>query len=328
MQSHREAVIRNLWAYACRSHSGELDGCWRQGRPPVFARSLASNNVLVPLDRKKADDICAAIPTQKRHRWFRSMRSSQALAQSVFAAIRTFERLDLLEGMSAECGRSAFFDDQQEWMMSFEHEVNGLNEPRPTEVDVLLSRPDQRVAIECKFLEDEFGTCSRTDKNTYPDPRKHCDGNYRFQNGRSHRCALAEIGVRYWEHLPRLFDWSPDRDHEPCPFGATYQLARNALAAAAITGEGSLGPPGGHVLVVYDARNPAFRAGGKADRQWQQVVGACLHQGLFRRLSWQALLASLAGAPGLAYLIDGLGEKYGLEPDWAVPRTPGRAPSG
>ena len=198
--------------------------------------------------------------------------------------------------------------------MSFEYEVGGLNEPRPTEVDVLLSRSDQQVAIECKFLEDEFGTCSRTDKNTYPDPRKHCDGNYRFQNGRRHRCALTEIGVRYWEHLPRLFNWPSKRDHEPCPFGATYQLARNALAATT-TIEGDLRLVNGHVLIVYDARNPAFRAGGKADKQWQQVVGACLHQGLFRRVTWQSLLASLSYAPELGYLIDNLGEKYGLEPD-------------
>ena len=314
MENYTEAVTRKLWRYANRHHDGEFDGGNRQQRPPVFARRFASKNVLVPRNGTKADDIRAAIPISQRHIWFRSMRSSQALAQSVLAAIPAFGRLDLLEGMAAECGRPAFFDDQQDWMMSFEHEVGGLNEPRPTNVDVLLSRLGQRVAIECKFLEDEFGTCSRTDKKKYPDPKKHCDGNYRFQNGRRHRCALAEIGIRYWQHLPHLFDWSSDRDHEPCPFGATYQLARNALAAT-ITMEGGLKPTGGHVLVVYDTRNPAFQGGGKADRQWRSAVGACLHQGLFRRLSWQSLLAGLADAPELAYLIDSLGEKYGLEPD-------------
>ena len=314
MQNHTEAVIRTLWTYADRHHDGELDGGKGQRRPPVFARGFESKNVLAPPSRTRAAEIRAAIPVWQHHSWFRSMRSSQALAQSVFAAIRAFDRLDLLDGMSAECGRPAFFDDQQGWMMSFEHEVSGLNEPRPTTVDVMLSRPGQRVAIECKFLEDEFGTCSRTDKNAYPDPKKHCDGNYRFQNGRSHRCALAEIGIQYWEHLPHLFDWSPDRDHEPCPFGATYQLARNALAAT-ITTEGSLKPDGGHVLVVYDARNPAFQGGGKAEGQWGSAVGACLHQGLLRRLSWQRLLTSLAGGPEFAYLVDSLGEKYGLEPD-------------
>ena len=312
MREHVKAVTRTLWTYADRRHEGELDGGKREGRPPVFARSLASNNVLVPADRRKADDICAAIPTGKRHRWFRSMRSSQALAQSVFGAIRAFDRLDLLKDVIAECGRPAFFYDRRNWVMSFEYEVVGLNEPSPTEVDVLLSRPDQQVAIECKFLENEFGTCSRTD-NSYP-PEKHCDGNYSFQNGRRHRCALTEIGIRYWEHLPRLFNWSSGRDHEPCPFGATFQLARNALAAT-MTIERDPIPAKRHVLAVYDARNPAFRQGGKADSQWQHAVGACLHQGLFRRLTWQRLLASVANAPELDYLIDGLREKYGLVED-------------
>ena len=125
--------------------------------------------------------------------------------------------------------------------MGFEHRVVGLREPSPTNVDVMLSKPGHRVAIECKFMEDEFGTCSRTDMNKYPDPMKHCDGNYRSQNGRNHRCALAEIGIRYWELLPHVFNWSDDRDHEPCPFGATYQLARSALAATVRT-DGDIKP--------------------------------------------------------------------------------------
>ena len=314
MQDYTEAVIRKLWAYADRYHCGELDGGKRQQRPPVFASRFASNNILVPPDGTKADDIRAAIPTRQRHKWFRSMKSSQALTQSIFAAIREFDRLDLLKDLAAECGRPAFFDYQEDWALKFEYEVRGLKEPRPTNVDVLLSSPSQRVAIECKFLEDGFGTCSRTDRRKYPDPKKHCDGNYRFQNGRSHRCALAEIGIRYWEHLPHLFNWPSDRDHEPCPFQATYQLARNSLAAT-ITKKGALRTTGGHVLVMYDARSPAFQGGGKADEQWESVVRACLHEGLFRRLSWQRLLAPLAAAPELAYLIDGLREKYCLEPD-------------
>ena len=312
MQNHVEAVSRTLWTYADRQHVGELDGGKREGRPPVFALSFASMNVLVPSSRTTAVDIRAAIPMSQRHRWFHSMKSSQALTQSVFAAIRALGRLDLLEGVLAECGQLAFFDDQDGWMMSFEHEAEGLNEPRPTNIDLLLSRPGQQVAIECKFLEDEFGTCSRTDKRYSPE--EYCDGNYRFQGGRSHRCALSEVGIRYWDLLPHVFNWSADRDHKPCPFGATYQLARNALAAS-ITTNRNFNPDGNHVLVLYDARNPAFRAGGQAYSQWQLVLSANLHPGLLRRLSWQRLLTALADGPELAYLIDGLGEKYGLEPD-------------
>lgn len=314
MENYTEVVLRSLWSYADRHHDGELDDGERQRRPPVFAPDFASNNVLVPPTGTNASEIRSAIPIRQRHKWFRSFRSSQALTQSVFAAIHAFDRLDLLEDVAAECGLSAFFNDKQDWTMSLEHKVRGLNEPRPTDVDVLLRRLDQRVAIECKFLEDEFGLCSRTSQKRYPDPKQHCDGNYRFQNGRRHRCALTEIGIRYWEHLPHLFKWASDQDHAPCPFGATYQLARNALAAT-VTTRGDLKPTKGHVLVIYDARNPAFGPGGKANEQWQHVVGACLHQGLFRLLSWQSLLMSLAKASEFAYLVDSLGAKYGLEPN-------------
>ena len=37
----------------------------------------------------------------------------------------------------------------------------GLKETRPTSIDVLLSGPQKRIAIECKFTEQEFGAGSR-----------------------------------------------------------------------------------------------------------------------------------------------------------------------
>ena len=269
--------------------------------------------VLVPPNSSKANDIRAAIPGSQRHRWFHSLKSSQVLTQSVFGAVHAFDRLDLLQDVTAECGRPAFFEDHCGSSLVFEHEVRGLEEPRPTSIDVLLSGPQKRVAIECKFTEQEFGACSRPqlrpDDATYSD--QHCDGRYRVQRERSERCALTEIGIQYWRHLPHLFDWPADRDHVPCPFADVYQLARNALAAALMP-DGALDPVTGHVLVVYDARNPAFREIGKAERQWGSATAACHVPGLVRRLSWQHLMAAMARAPELAYLVEGVGRKYGL----------------
>jgi len=120
--------------------------------------------------------------------------------------------------------------------------------------------------------------------------------------------------IRYWEHLPRLFAWPSDRDHDPCPFGTVYQLAQNALAATVMP-SGEIDPAQGHALVVYDARNPAFDAGGGAVRQWEAAVGACLVPGLLRRVSWQRLLAAITPAQELTWLVDGLREKYGIVAD-------------
>ena len=311
-----DEVVRDLWIWAERHHRDELDGGKRQRRPPVLSKSHASKGVLVPPDDSMAQRIQAAISKHQRHRWFRSLKSSQAFGQSVFGAIRAFDRLDLLQDLPAECGRPAFFEDRPGLALEFEDEVDWLGEPRRTSVDVMARGPQRRVAIECKFTEPEFGTCSRPrlrpgDTNYF---EQHCDGSYRTQRGRRERCALTQIGVRYWEYLPHLFGWAADRDHLPCPFGGVYQLARNALAAA-VTPDGALEPARGHVLVVYDARNPEFLADGNADRQWRSATAACRVPGLLRRLSWQRLVGAVAPAPELTYLIDGIRTKYGLQPE-------------
>ncbi len=315
--AYEKSVCGSLWTWACQHHQGELDGGKREGRPPVIASKFREKNVLVPPNNEsKARDIRDAVPYKQRHQWFGSLKSSQALAQSVFGALHAFDRLDLLQDVSAECGRPAFFKDSSGWTLCLEHEMDSLGEPRPTSVDVLLSGPEKRVAIECKFTEQEFGTCSRPrlrpgDANY---AEQHCNETYQVQRQRRERCALTEIGICYWEHLPHLFDWPSDQDHDPCPFGKVYQLARNALAAA-LTPHGELDPTGGHALVVYDARNPKFQDGGKATEQWNKAVAACCIPGLLRRLSWQRLMTAVARALELEYLVKGIREKYGIEPD-------------
>ena len=309
MRSYLKAITQTLWTYADQHHVGELDSGNRHDRPPVLAKQFGPKNILVPQDGVRDQAIRTALTTNQLHKWFRSLKSSQALTQSVFGAIHVFNRLDLLQGMTAECGCPAFFLDQRDWRLDFEYELQTLNEPKPTSIDVLLSRPGRRVAIECKFIETEFGTCSRTRLNT--NHAFYCDGSYRRQSERLHRCALTERGILYWDYLPRLFNWPSDHDHMPCPFDATYQLARNVLAAT-LTPVGEFDPDTGHVLIVYDDRNPAFQPNGRAWAQWQAAVDDCRYRGVLRRLSWQRLLSSLAKAPEFAYLVHGLREKYGL----------------
>ncbi len=320
---HRKALAeytdtyrKTLWSWANRHRKGQLDGGNREGRPPVLKPDFANMNVLVPPDGSHADEIRAAIPAKNRHRHFGSFRSSQALAQSVFGTTVALNQYEFLKDVSSECGRPAFFTKHKNWAIGFEHDVQTLGEPRPTSIDVMFHGTEQHVAVECKFIEPDFGTCSRPclrpSDASYKTQR--CDGNYRVQAGRKERCPLTTIGVQYWKHLPQVFDWPADHDHEPCDFGAVYQLARNALAAV-VTDDGDIDSTRGHALIVYDARNPAFQAGGKADRQWETAVAACLLPGLLRRVSWQRLLTSMATAPELGWLVAAMGEKYGIVPD-------------
>lgn len=308
------ALLKRFWAWADRLHANELDGGRRKGRPPVLRREFASKNVLVPPEVVKARSIVSSLPTPERHRFFGSFKSSQALAQSVFGAVCAFGRLDLLDAVIADCGRSAFLNESSSAHLALEHQVRTLGEPRPTSVDVLLEAPSRRVAVECKFTEREFGVCSRSklrpSDSTYA--QQHCNGNYQVQRKRRDRCALTEIGVRYWTFLPELFEWNTDHDMVPCPLFPVYQLARNALAAT--VSDSGFDPNSGHVLVVYDARNPEFAPSGAALNQYDAIVASCRIPGLVRRVSWQRITASLTAAPELKYLVAGLNEKYGISP--------------
>lgn len=299
---------QTFWDWARALPKGALDGIERENRPPVAAADRPEISLILSPVSHLAEKTINVIPVKDRHRHFGSFRSSQALAQSVFGAIKIYGRLEILESMRADCGRPAFTSAKGAELI-LEYEVETLSEPRPTSVDVLMTGTNYRVAIECKLTEQEFGGCSRT-KNPQDSP-SFCDGTFSLQKNRDSRCALSEQGIAYWDHLPSLFNWQNDRDHRPCPFKDGYQIARNALAAT-VWKAGELKANGGHVLVVYDARNPAFEPGGRADEQFERVSAASLTPGLVRRISWQTITGHLAEAADLNWLADGLKRKYGF----------------
>ncbi len=237
------AVVDHFWAYADREFGD---------RPELLKTSQRS-------------------PTSKRHRHFASMRSSQALAQSVYGSLAALGKAGALAGLITDDGLPTV---QSGVTVQMEHLVEHLGEPRSTSVDVWLVDGGQRVAVECKFTEREFSRCSRPTLRPGKNPnyaRDHCDGSYTRQRGRRTRCSLTEIGVRYWQYLPELFDWSADRNMKTCPLDGTYQLARNVLAAC-VRPDGTVDADGGHALVIYDDRNPAFLPGGEAAQQWEAAT--------------------------------------------------------
>jgi hypothetical protein len=105
--------------------------------------------------------LLGVIPVHKRHKWFRSMTSSQALAQSIFGNLIVYDRLDYLNEITDDSGKQIFGADiarLNNFIM--EKKVNLFNEPRPTSIDCFISG-DYQVAIECKLTEVEIGSCSR-----------------------------------------------------------------------------------------------------------------------------------------------------------------------
>jgi hypothetical protein len=161
-------------------------------------------------------------------------------------------------------------------------------------------------------MEPEVGSCSRpklkkTDSNYAKDL---CDGTYTFQRGRTSRCSLTEIGVGYWKHLPRVFNWPVDADPVPCPLRANYQLVRNLLAVSVTSDVTSSG--NGHVVLVYDKRNPAFQDGGKGYEAYEETRNALREPERLRRCSWQQIACVLRREKRLLWLSDQLEAKYGI----------------
>jgi hypothetical protein len=192
--------------------------------------------------------------------------------------------------------------------LEFEVDYLGEKNGRRTSVDVLFGG-DYRVAVECKLGEPEVGSCSRT--RLRPDDGQFCDGSYTVQRGRTSRCSLTEVGVRYWNYVPELFNWSAEIDRTPCPLNSTYQLVRNLMAVCVSrSGEFSLGS--GHVVLLYDHRNPAFQGNGRGIAVWNEVRAALRKPSLMQKCTWQEIIARLRSDPTLDWLTTGLSHKYGF----------------
>ena len=316
--SYRDDMVARFWNYQKDAFRGRMELFERaempDGRPPVFYRHADAFNVLMdpeatPKDRTRLMD---EIPVNERHRWFRSMSSSQAIALSVFGNLKIYGYLNLLNELRDEQG-SPIFDENPILPENFrmEYKVDSLGEPRSTSLDALVTGK-YPVAIECKLMESEVGSCSRPrltkrDSNYEKD---FCDGTYTVQRGRKTRCSLTEIGVKYWKHVPRVFKWPADSDLEPCPLRANYQLVRNLLAVSVPSD--SIPSGAGHVVLVYDERNPAFQKGGKGYKAYYETRNALHEPERLKRCSWQQIARLIREEKRLSWLAGQLGAKYGI----------------
>jgi len=244
------------------------------------------------------------MPKASRHRWFRSMTSTQALTQSVFGSLKAYDSVHSLSGLLDDQGFPLF--DTAELSagnLSMEHQLTFLNDPVPASIDVFIPGSYQ-IAVECTLTEQDVGNCSSVG-------RHFCDGSYVPQMGRRERCYFTSTGVRYWEYLPRLFSWASDVDHKPCPLHNTFQLVRRIFAAS-MAPDGKFSSKRGHAILVYDERNPAFRKGGKAFEAYGSIRAALRYPTLLRKCSWKHLIGHLRSRSVLPWLTAELHLKYGL----------------
>ena len=316
---YRKSMVQGFWSYQNRNFSEWEEYFERafksDGRPPVFHKKTADNNVIFNPDSAPQERglLLQEIPQKERHRWFRSMSSSQAVAQSILGNLKVHDRLHYLCELSDDAGLPLMGNASPSTEnFHMEYTVKHLNEPRPTSLDGFISG-DYQVAIECKLMEREVGTCSRPrlrkiDKNY---ERDYCNGTYTYQNGRKTRCSLTDIGVSYWKYIPDLFKWNSNMDHPTCPLRKNYQLVRNILAAC-VRDDGFVLPEKGHVVLIYDERNPAFQKGGKGCTAYEITKEALQEPQLLRKCSWQRIIKHLRNKDKFSWLVDQLKAKYGL----------------
>ena len=284
-------------------------------RPPVFRINEAWRNVIVKTNasQQEIDRLLALLPESDRHKWFRSMNSSQALAQSVLGNLAIHGCLSGLTELQDDdgmmlLGKAQALSDN----FAMEFKIDYLGEPRRTSLDGYLGG-DYRVAIECKFTESEVGTCSRP-RLTPADSNyesEHCNGTYTKQRARNERCSLTEIGVLYWRYIPRLFRWNSEQDLVPCPLKANYQLVRNVLAVG-VRPDGQVSSANGHVVLIYDERNPAFQKDGKGFVAFSATRQALQEPTMLRKCSWQRIVQHMRNKDILSWLTEQLALKYGM----------------
>jgi len=284
-------------------------------RPPVFLQSEARKNIITGSDNAPSvkKQLYGLIKQGEHHKWFRSMNSSQALAVSVLGNLFVHGNLSILSQLKDDDGLPLFGANNISFdKFSMEHKINYLGEPRRTSVDAFIPG-DCQIAIECKFTEFEVGSCSRprlTRKDSNYE-QQYCDGAYRRQMGRKEKCALTEIGVKYWEYIPNFFHWDKDEDADKCPLRYNYQLVRNILAAG-IREDRSISPTNGQVIMIYDRRNPACQTGGKIFKSYHEIKEALIYPRMLRKITWRNIIGFMREENILPWLTDELKQKYGF----------------
>jgi hypothetical protein len=319
MSEYRTKLIQRFWDYSktqgyLQNHLLDKRGATPQ-RPPVLTKDNAWRNILInpELDPSEQDRLLSLISEGERHKWFRSMNSSQALAQSVLGNLAIYNQLDCLSEIKTDEGLPLLEKvDLSHVNFSMEHKINFLGEPHPTSLDGYISG-DYQIAIECKFTEPEVGSCSRPrlEKTVSNYEREYCDGSYSIQRTRVERCSLTEIGVLYWRYVPILFRWTNDIDQRPCPLKKNYQLVRNILAIG-VNADKKVSQNDGHVILIYDDRNPAFQKKGAGLLAYEETRDALHKPEMLRKCSWQHIVGKMRDDNILPWLTKELSMKYGF----------------
>ncbi len=134
--NYENVIVGTLWDYR-GLHFCKRDEIFDRNqisktRPPVFLPRHAGENLLYnpSATSEERKELELLLPLSKRHRWFRSMKSSQALAQSVLGNLYLSKRLHCLDSLKGDDGQPLFATKtgQNERSCWFEEPVRHLGE--------------------------------------------------------------------------------------------------------------------------------------------------------------------------------------------------------
>ncbi|MDF1545442.1 MAG: hypothetical protein P1R58_10100 [bacterium] len=314
MRNYPRFIAERLWEYAdAQLPMGVLvpERTREKGGPPVFKDNCRYLNVLANSSNETLHVrfVGKYIGTNKYHQWFGSMKSSQALAVSVFGNLSEQKQLSLLEQVSNAEGVYPFRGiGTSNLSLELEHAIDKklLWEKVSTSVDAQV-KGKLPIYIECKFTESEIGACSMPievkDRNGNITKEAQCDGNYATNHTHNYNCPLTDKGIKYWELIPNHTNLRNELAYIPCPIRHNYQLIRNSLVAALNKGR---------VVLVYDDRNPSFCDGGDGILAFHSCKNVLKKRDLLQRVSWQQINVALADNKETQWLADSLTAKYGF----------------
>lgn len=223
------------------------------------------------------------------------VQSSQALAIDVFGTLLAAPtREAVLDGWAAALGLPA--GGPWEVALEWRDPANHLREKTRTVVDAMARSPQTLIFFEGKFTESDGGGCSQTGRLPSGPHRgqRQCTGSYMWQvnpaTGEEARCALTAKGLRYWEVVPRVFDYDAEQSYFECPFaGAWFQWMRNLTVCYEAAQQSGRRP----AFVVAYADGPGLSMAARVrSAEWERLRGRLQPRAIsFQAMAYQDLIA-------------------------------------
>jgi len=176
------------------------------------------------------------------HKYLHHGLSSQAMVFNLVGPLIVREDLEPLKVVIERLGVSG---SKNLTSAEFEYaDRNIFNEDsgQPTSIDLVLYGGTQKIFVEAKLVEREFGGCSVFSNGD-------CEGGNPSLIGFD-KCYLHHIGRQYWQRMQEYgFSESKIASGSICPFINYYQFFREVLVALHESGT---------FILLHDDRNPAF----------------------------------------------------------------------